>query len=80
MAGVKSVVEIYLKISYSFPCERINIFVTVIHFGHANISEKVKEIHSINTKYKCDFPVPNANLTNFQKGVLYRNQVSQHFT
>jgi hypothetical protein len=36
------VTEIYLKISYSFPYERIHIFVTVIHFGHANISEKVK--------------------------------------
>jgi hypothetical protein len=45
---VKSVAEIYLKISYSFPCQRIPICITVIHFRqHAKISEKVK-----NTQYK----------------------------
>jgi hypothetical protein len=36
----KSVAEIYLKISYSFPCERINIFVTVIHFGMQAFQKK----------------------------------------
>jgi hypothetical protein len=54
MAGVKEyVAEIYLKISYSFPCEGIHIFVAVIHFGRANISEKVKKIRSVNTWYMC---------------------------